>query len=80
MLIEIREDGTARMPGRETGKLTVRQHLLTSLVLHEEGHTYWSGIGCPRGYAPAQYHVYTVKGFGPGTYDATLVTSFPVKR
>jgi hypothetical protein len=60
-------DGAVTRPGVETGKmrlLTRRdpdlEHPMDgdAVAIHVDGHSYWTGIGIPRGYAPACVEVW----------------------
>lgn len=56
--VRIRPDGSAMVVGVDTGDLTVVKWTPGEvLVLHEDGHKFWAGLGRPWRYAPAQFRV-----------------------
>ncbi len=66
--ITIREDGRVTRHGLETPRQTKVVARGTNsdgeyvIVIKVPGHTYWRGIGIPRGYAGVEYEVLAVRG------------------
>jgi hypothetical protein len=77
-------DGTARMPGVETGDLRVVASYADVVVLKEAGRKRWAGRFTDRVYEPGQYRVLRLLDFHsettrPRRWWAEEVVRFPVR-
>lgn len=77
-------NGIVRFLGVAGGTLRIHSESASVLVVHEAGHGYWSGIGQPQAYAPAQFHVLNITDKTEFTGSSVLwhtekVITFPVR-
>lgn len=88
-------NGTATLSGIGQPKAKVAQYRYSksrgkeegTMVLKVSGHTYWSGMGLPRSYAPAEYQVYQILHVEDADVrslerriEAVRICQFPVKQ
>lgn len=78
----IYSNGEVLFSGMETGKLQVVDFNKESqtISIREDGHSYWTGIGLPRSYAPARFRVFTYETIHegiPAQVTLTQIAEFP---
>lgn len=92
----VRDHGNHREPtwkqsGVDGGRITLHDGAIgmdSTIVLKEHGSRYWSGIGLPQGYAPAQFIVAKVVGVGdinsvdamPNSFKVEIIHCFPCRK
>lgn len=75
-------NGEVTFSGMDTGKMQVVgfNPEARTISIREDGHSYWTGIGMPRSYAPAQFKVFTyekIYGGTPAQATLTEIARFP---
>lgn len=75
------EDGHAEFIGVDMGPMTIHKLEGDHLVIRVAGHKYWSAIGQPWSYAPAQFIVYQIENRVLGTPHVMVneIVRFPVR-
>lgn len=77
--MNVAPNGNVSFSGIGTGRMTVHARNNGHIILKEEGHKYWSGIGQAQGYAPAQFRVVRVLSEIEGMVKVEQVAEFPVR-